>query len=87
MNDQNHTITDAESAEALNPIIGNIPADTFQNISNILALSQDLLAGGGDQSLSNPGKEGLFTLFGCIKAATDYEIENFCSRNSTTEEQ
>ena len=64
------------SPEDINPIIGNIPADTFTNVSNILALSEDLIAQSDCQELSKAGTSGLFVIIGCVREALDYEIEN-----------
>ena len=60
----------------LNPIIGNIPADTLINISSILELSQDLITQSECLELSKKGTSGMFVINCCVKAALDYEIGN-----------
>ncbi len=64
------------SAEDINPIIGNTPADTLNNISRILSYTQDLIAHNENMEFSIQGSNGLFVIIDCMRLAIDYEVEN-----------
>jgi hypothetical protein len=64
------------SAEDINPIIGGTPADTMNNISNILSLTQDLIAQNESMEFSIQDSAGLFVIIDCMRLAIDYEVEN-----------
>jgi hypothetical protein len=64
------------SVEDINPIIGNTPADTLNNISNILSLTQDLIAQNESMEFSIQDSAGLFVIIDCMRLAIDYEVEN-----------
>jgi hypothetical protein len=64
------------SAEDINPIIGNTPADTLNNISRILSYTQDLIAHNENMEFSIQGSNGLFVIIDCMRLAIDYEVKN-----------
>jgi hypothetical protein len=64
------------SAEDINPITGSMPADTMNNISNILSFTQDLIAQNENMDFSILGSSGLFVIIDCMRLAIDYEVEN-----------
>jgi len=65
-----------EEMEQSNLFVGNIPADTLQNISNMLGFFQDFSASTQKMELSKEGTVGFYIINGCMKAALNFEIEN-----------
>ncbi len=62
-----------EQAEELNPLIGNITADTLNNISSGLDLLMDLSVNEPEIHLTRSGTQGFFVICECLKAALAYE--------------
>ena len=63
-----------ETAETLNPIIGNTSDDTLTNVIALVGLIQDITINNHELRLSKQATTGLFLVTECLQVALEYEL-------------
>jgi len=64
-----------------NPLVGNLPGDTLNNVTCSLCFVQEVLTCRGEpDELSSDANTGLYYLFGCIISAVRFEADKASPR-------
>jgi len=67
---------DRETANELNPLIGDMHEDTLNNISGMVGLLQEFTTFQNEMHLSIPATTGFYNACESIRRALRYESEN-----------